>query len=66
MSSSKNPLKPGQATPASGQYAVVGPRGGATGTERTSVYGAPLPPTPQAGQGYVLVDRTRNGAGRRG
>lgn len=65
MSQSSKPLKPGQDTPASGQYAIVGPRGGATGQERTSVFGAPLPPTPQPGQRYVLVDRTRNGDGRR-
>lgn len=56
---------PGQPTPRSGQYEIVGPRGGATGAERTSVAGKPLPPTPRAGQGYVLVDPTRNGAGRK-
>lgn len=65
MSRKQDQLKPGQDTPASGQYAIVGPRGGATGAERTSVYGAPLPPTPRAGQSYVLVDRTQNGDGRR-
>lgn len=65
MSHAKKVLKPGQATPASGQYRIVGPRGGSTGEERTSVYGSPLPPTPRPGQSYVLTDRTRNGDGRR-
>lgn len=57
-------LKPGTAAPASGQYGIVGPRGGKTGAERTVVKGEPLPPTPAPGQVYVLVDRTKNGAGR--
>jgi hypothetical protein len=51
-------LKPGTITPASGQYVVVGPRGGKQGTEVTSVQGKPLPPTQKPGQGYVLVDPT--------
>ena len=59
----KQPLKPGQPTPASGQYAVVGPRGGATGEEITSVQGHRLPPTPKPNQGFVLVDPTHNGSG---
>jgi hypothetical protein len=60
---SKQPLKPGQITPASGQYVVVGPRGGSTGDEITSVQGHPLPPTAKPGQGFVLVDPTHNGSG---
>lgn len=52
--------KPGTVTPVSGQYAVVGPRGGKLGTEVTSVQGKPLPPTPKPGQGYVLVDPTQH------
>lgn len=52
--------KPGDITPRSGQYERVGPRGGSTGVEVTSVRGKPLPPTPQAGQGYRLVDPTRH------
>jgi hypothetical protein len=55
----QQPLSPGSKAPASGQYGIVGPRGGATGTERTVVRGEPLPPPPQAGQKYVLVDRTK-------
>jgi hypothetical protein len=58
--------KPGQIAPASGQYEIVGPRGGnAGGSERTVVRGEPLPPTLQSGQRYVLTDPTNNGAGRR-
>lgn len=56
--------KPGQDAPRSGQYVIVGPRGGVTGEERTSTRGNPLPPTPKAGQTYSLVDATKNGAGR--
>jgi len=60
---SKPPLKPGQKAPVSGQVEIVGPRGGRTGEERTTVRGNPLPPTPKPGQGYVVVDPTKNGAG---
>jgi len=60
----KRNLKPGQSAPASGQYEIVGPRGGGTGKERTVVRGEPLPPTPKSGQRYRLTDRTRNRAGR--
>ncbi len=58
-------LKPGEEAPRSGQYEIVGSRGGRTGDERTVVRGTTLPPTPQAGQRYVLVDPTKNGAGRK-
>jgi len=57
-------MKPGMPAPKSGQYEVVGPRGGGTGEERTSTKGNPLPPTPKSGQGYRLVDGTKNGSGR--
>lgn len=57
-------LKPGQNAPISGQYLIVGPRGGSTGSERTAIQGRPLPPTPMPGQQYVPVDATRNGAGK--
>lgn len=59
------PLKPGATAPRSGQYEILGPRGGPTGRERTVVRGEPLPPTPQSGQGYKLVDPTKNGSGKR-
>ncbi|MFZ3208757.1 MAG: hypothetical protein WA140_07960 [Geobacteraceae bacterium] len=58
------PFKSGSTAPASGQYEIVGPRGGHTGNERTVTRGEPLPPTPKPGQGYVITDRTKNGAGR--
>jgi len=57
-------LKPGQTAPRSGQWEIVGPRGGDTGQERTVPRGTTLPPTPKPGQTYRLVDPTRNGAGR--
>ena len=59
-----NTWKPGQKAPASGQYERVGPRGGRTGEERTVVKGEPLPPTTKSGESYILVDRSKNGAGR--
>ena len=52
-------LKPGDATPESGQYRIVGPHGGKTGAERTVVKDEPLPPTPKSGQTYRIVDRTK-------
>ena len=60
----KRPMKPGEKAPASGQYEIVGPRGGGTGRERTVVKGEPLPPTPKSQQGYRIADRTRNKSGR--
>lgn len=58
-------LKPGETAPASGQYEIVGPRGGHTGKERTVVKGEPMPPTPKSGMGFVLVDPTKNGSGKK-
>jgi hypothetical protein len=54
----KSKLAPGTPAPKSGQYLNTG-----TGKEVTSVVGKPLPPTPGAGQSYVLVDPTKNGSG---
>jgi hypothetical protein len=59
------PLKPGQTAPKSGQYEIVGPRGGRTGEERTVVRGEPMPPTRAPGQRFVLTDPTKNGSGRK-
>lgn len=56
--------RPGQKAPASGQYEIVGPRGGRTGDERTVVRGEPFPPTPEPGQRYRIADRTKNKSGR--
>ena len=57
-------LKPGEKAPKSGQYGIVGTRGGNTGKERTVTKGEPMPPTPKPGQGYILVDQTKNGSGK--
>lgn len=56
----KPTLTSGDRAPHSGQYEIVGPRGGGTGEERTSTRGKPLPPTPKPGQGYKLVDPTKH------
>lgn len=56
--------KPGRPAPASGLYDVIGPRGGDTGKQVTSVEGHPLPPTPKPGQSYKLVRPAKNGAGK--
>ncbi len=61
---SKKKFKPGEKAPASGQYRIVGKRGGNTGSERTVVKGEPLPPPPKKGQSYQMADRTKNKAGR--
>ncbi len=57
-------LKPGQKAPASGQYGVVGPRGGNLHKEVTVVKGEPMPPTQKPGQTYVMNDPTNNKSGR--
>jgi hypothetical protein len=56
--------KPGQIAPISGEFGIVGPRGGDTGKERTAIQGKPLPPTPKPGQGYVVHRAAHNGAGK--
>lgn len=48
-------LRPGQIAPRSGQYQQIGPRGG-RGKEVNVVRGEPLPPTPNKGQTYILID----------
>lgn len=53
-------LTSGTLTPVSGQYEVVGSRGGKTGLEVTSTQGNPLPPVPKAGQTLTLVDKTKH------
>lgn len=52
--------RPGQEVPASGQYPVLGPRGGDEGREVTLVRGEPFPPTPRPGMGYGTPDRTKH------
>lgn len=56
----KAKYKPGQKAPRSGQYEIVGPRGGETGKERTVVKNKPFPPTQKQGQKYKLVDPTKH------
>jgi len=56
----KESLKPGEITKRSGQYEIIGPRGGKTGEEITSVKGKPLPPTLKAGFSYKLTDPTKH------
>ncbi|MBE6067757.1 MAG: hypothetical protein E7211_08705 [Clostridium lundense] len=57
-------IKPGQSAPKSGQYEIIGPRGGHTGTEVTLPKGHTAPPTPKPGQTYTIVDPTKNKSGR--
>jgi hypothetical protein len=47
-------LKPGQRAPASGEYEMIGPRGGDALQERAGVPRKPLPPMPKSGQSYVI------------
>jgi hypothetical protein len=61
---SKEPLKPGQTAPRSGEYEIRGQRGGHTGQERTVTKGEPLPPTPKGGQGYTMARPAHNKAGK--
>ncbi|MBE3570848.1 MAG: YjzC family protein [Bacillales bacterium] len=53
-------LKPGEIAPESGQYEVVGPRGGSKNREVTSVKGKKLPPTQNPNEKYRLVDPTKH------
>lgn len=57
-----NTLRPGDIAPASGQYNLLG-RHGELIREVTSVKGEHLPPSPESGCAYVLVDPTRNKSG---
>jgi len=56
--------KPGEKAPRSGQYGIVGPRGGNTGEERTVTKGEPMPPTPKLGQRFQLNDPTKHKSGK--
>ena len=57
-------FKPGTRAPLSGQYGIIGPRGGKTGAERTVVKGEPMPPTPKKGMTYTLNDPTKHKSGK--
>ena len=56
-------IRPGEKAPKSGQYEVIGPRGGHTGKEVTSVKGNVMPPT-KSGGAFNLVDPTKNKSGK--
>ena len=56
----KRTLKSGETVQVSGQYEIIGPRGGGTGKERTMVKRETAPPTPKSGQKYRLVDATKH------
>ena len=51
----KKTFKPGEKATKSGQYKNI-----KTGGEVTSTKGEPLPPTPEKGQKYRLVDPTKH------
>ena len=53
-------FRPGEKAPVSGQYPLVGPRGGKQGTEVTVTKGEPLPPTPEPHMGYGNPDKTKH------
>ena len=53
-------LKPGQKAPASGQYGVIGPRGGKVNHEVTAVKGKPMPPTQRQIVKDFLIKFTKN------
>jgi len=56
-------LKSGMSAPKSGQYAVIGPRGGYV-TEVTVPKGHQMPPTPKPNSSFKLVDATKNNSGK--
>jgi hypothetical protein len=56
--------KPGETAQRSGQYEIIGPRGGRTGEERTIPKGHTIPPTPKPGQTMRIVDPTKNKSGK--
>jgi len=59
-----NVKRPGEVAYRSGEYEIIGPRGGHTGKERTVVKGERLPPTPGPGQGYKISRPAHNNSGR--
>jgi transcriptional regulator with XRE-family HTH domain len=58
----KGYLRPGQIAPRSGQYQLIGPRGG-RGKEITVVKGEALPPTPREKMTYIMVGSKKSKSG---
>jgi len=54
MTKKDQTYKPGEPTPQSGLYNIVGPKGGDTGETVVSEKGRPFPPTDKPGQGFKL------------
>lgn len=52
-------MPPGAATPRSGIYEQVGPRGGKQSGQAVSTAGEPLPPTSKPGNSWSLVKPTK-------
>jgi hypothetical protein len=57
-------LLPNMTAPRSGEYQIIGPRGGGN-PERTIVRGEPLPPAPSAGAKYQVSRPAKNQAGKK-
>lgn len=57
---SKKLNKPGEIAGVSGQYPVVGPKGGYKGYEVTVTKGEPFPPVPEKGWGFGSPDETKH------
>ena len=58
--SNDNVFKPGEKVVVSGQYEVIGPRGGKTGLEITAVKNGTFPPTQKQNMRFRLVDPTKH------
>lgn len=56
----KTTVRPGELSPKSGQYEVIGPRGRQLGVEVTATKGNPMPPTAKPGMSFRLVDPTKH------
>lgn len=53
-------VKPGQIVKDSGQFIIVGPKGGISKTEVTLIENKPAPPTPKPGSKFVMVDKSKH------
>jgi hypothetical protein len=57
-------IPPGTPAPVSGEFEVIGPRGGDTGKEVTAIRGRPLPPPPKPGMTYRIHRPAHNKSGK--